>query len=262
MGAAFEEKDRFVNTEKGIVEGSRSVFGLPDNGRRNAVPGGTPISASERLTDRGIYGLDAADPRARPFILLRTQILNTLEARKVRCIAVTSPSASNGKSYVAANLATALCGVEDVCLVDLHLRRPVVAEWFETPDSSGVSGCLSGRGTLQEANFHIRSRRLNVFPAGAAQSDTTPLLTSGLLGTFMSQLRSLAGEPVCVIDCPPVLESDDMLLIAKHVDGVLLIAEEGSTTRDEISDSVRMLGTTPILGTLLNKSIVPKNFLG
>lgn len=225
--------------------------------RRNAFVGGTAIPAEDDLLNRGVFGLNAGDPRARPFVLLRTQLLNIMDGMKVRFLAVTSPKAANGKSYVAANLATAISRVEDVCLLDLHLRRPVIAEWFATPASGGVSACLTGRGTLRDAHFRIEHERLNIFPAGDPRDDTSTLLSSSLLSIFMSQMRSLPGDPICIIDCPPVLENDDMMLIAKHVDGVLLIAEEGRTTRRDITDSIRMLGSTRIIATLLNKSIVP-----
>jgi len=237
-----------------------SAFPLGDQERRNAFVGGTPIPTPTTLLEKGIYGLNGGDDRARPFILLRTQLLNALEQRKARILAVTSPGRSNGKSYVAANLATAICKVEDVCLVDLHLRRPVVADWFETPRAAGTSGTLTGKHPLRDAHFRLEDERLSVFPAGDTRDDTSGLLSSSMLGTLMSQLRALPGEPVCIIDCPPVLENDDMLLIARHVDGVLLLGEEGRSTKRDIVETVKLLGSTPIIGTLLNKSIVPSVF--
>jgi len=228
-----------------------------DGERRIGAPGGTVIAAPDDLLDWGIYGLEASDPRARPFVLLRSQILATAEKMNARCLAVTSPGAGNGKSYIAANLATSISRVAEVCLVDLHLRRPVIGEWFETPEKGGMAGCLSGRHNLNEAHYRLEHERLSIFPAGTSHEDASALLSQGLLDTFVSQLRALPGEPICIIDCPPMLENDDMLLIARHVDAVILVAEEGKTTQREITESARMLKRTPILGTLLNNSIVP-----
>jgi capsular exopolysaccharide synthesis family protein len=230
---------------------------MADRDLRNASPGGIVVPVPASLLDRGIFGLHPRDPRAKPFILLRTQILNALAGAKGRMLAVTSPSALNGKSYVSANLATAISRVEDVCLVDLHLRRPVMREWFELPQESGLSACLAGERRLRDSHFHMEGERLNIFPAGDACEDSSELLSSNALPELMSQLRSLPGEPVCIVDTPPVLEHDDMMLIAKHVDAFILVVEEGRNSRRDVAETMRLMTGTPLIGTLLNKSIMP-----
>jgi Mrp family chromosome partitioning ATPase len=230
---------------------------LPDHDLRNSSMRGKVVPAPYALLDRQIYGLNANDLRARPFILLRTQILSALSAMKGRVLAVTSPTASNGKSYVSANLAAAISRVEDVCLVDLHLRRPVLGEWFELPRDAGTSTCLAGAADLADVHYRLDGERLNIFPAGVAQFDSPQLLSSASMAGLFAELRALPGEPVCIIDTPPVLENDDMLLIAKHVDAVILVVEEAQNTRRDLAQTMGLLGSTPLIGTLLNKSILP-----
>ncbi len=228
--------------------------------RREPTVGGVPVRVSEDLVDWGVYGLEPSDPRARPFVLLRTQIMATAQRMKARCIAVTSPKAGEGKSYVAANLATAISRVADVCLVDLHLRRPVVAEWFDLPAKGGTAGVLGGRQSMAEGYYRVEGERLGIIPVGLLQEDASMLVSLGTVDTLVEQLRGLPGEPLCILDCPPVLENDDMLQIARHVDAIILIAEEGKTTQGDLGESARLLRPTPVLGTLLNRSIVPAAF--
>lgn len=230
---------------------------LPDHDLRNSALKGILVPTPAGLLDRDVYGLDPNDSRARPFILLRTQILSALSGMKGRILAITSPTAANGKSYVAANLAAAISRVEDVCLVDLHLRRPVLGEWFELTEQAGTSTYLAGEHSLADIHYRLDGERLNIFPAGVAQYDAPQLLSSVSMAGLFNELRNLPGGPVCIIDTPPVLENDDLLLIAKYVDAAVLVVEEARNTRREIAQTMGLLGSTSLLGTLLNKSILP-----
>ena len=235
----------------------------PDDLR--ASPGGedwrrnsrTIVPKSDHLLENGIYGLHHKDPRARPFILLRSQVLNALGQTKGRVLAVTSASASNGKSHVAANLACAISRVRETSLIDLHLRRPVIGDRFGLPAVDGVSSYLEGSNDLGQLSFRIQDERLAIHTAGRATDDSSELLLSPRLGKLFSQWQASPEEPICIVDTPPVLESDDMLLISKQVDGILFVVEEGRTTRHEMVESFRLLNGTPVLGTLLNKTISP-----
>ena len=81
------------------------------------------------------------------------------------------------------------------------------------------------------------------------------MLLSPSLNKLIDQLRAEPVGSVCIIDTPPVLESDDMLLISQQVDGVLFVVEDGKTTKHEVVESFRLLNGTPVIGTLLNKSM-------
>src|SRR5690606_33972502 len=57
-----------------------------------------------------------------------------------------------------------------------------------------------------------------------------------------------------LIDTPPVNVVADVLVLARHVDGVLLVARGGKTERGAIRFALEQLATVraPVLGTLLN----------
>ncbi|MCL6730110.1 CpsD/CapB family tyrosine-protein kinase [Sphingomonas hankyongi] len=218
---------------------------------RNIVPKG------DHLLEHGIYALHHKDPRAKPFLLLRSQVLNALGHLKGSVLAVTSASALNGKSHVAANLACAISRVRETRLVDLHLRRPVIGDRFGLPQVEGISSYLEGSNDLGQLSFRIQDEQLAIHAAGRPTEDSSDLLLSPRLGKLMSKWQDGPDEPICIVDTPPVLENDDMLLISKQVDGILFVVEEGRTTRHEMMESFRLLNGTPVIGTILNKSIAP-----
>lgn len=217
---------------------------------RNIAPKG------DHLLEHGIYGFHPKDPRARPFISLRTQILNALAISNGRVLAVTSATASNGKSHVAANLACAISRVRETILIDLHLRRPVIGYRFGLPEVPGIGSYLKDTDEVSDLSFRVEDEKLTIHAAGEPSEDSD-LLHSPRLNELFSQNADGRDLPFCIVDAPPVLEGDEMLLIARQVDSILFVVEEGRTTKHDLVESFRLLDGSPILGTLLNKAMDP-----
>jgi Mrp family chromosome partitioning ATPase len=59
---------------------------------------------------------------------------------------------------------------------------------------------------------------------------------------------------IVIYDMPPLLASDDVLVFAPRVDGLLLVVTEGVTARGSLAKSKELLGDTNIIGVVLNQS--------
>lgn len=221
-------------------------------------PAGTGVTLDrDRLLDNNIFGFEYTDARAQPFVLLRSQLMRRLDSGGARIIAVTSTQPHNGKSFVAANLAAALSQIRPVCLVDLDLRRPTVGERFGLPKTPGVDDYLLGGRRFAEAGSTIDGHRMTIMPVRQVRANAADLLASSTGDALFAELRQLPESTVTVIDTPPLLEGDEMMIIAGHVDGVVLVAEEGRTRSRDMREALRMLQSTTLLGTVLNKSLNP-----
>lgn len=215
------------------------------------------------LLDKGVFGFERGDPRAAPFSMLRSQLLQRLDHGRTRVVAVTSTQARNGKSFVALNLAAALGRIHPALLIDLDLRRPVIGERLGLPDAgSGVDRFLLGESDLREIRCGVGEHQLGVFSVAEARMDSAEILASDRTVQLFASLRAYPHAPVCIIDAPPILEGDDMMILAPHVDGILLVVEEGRTRQADLRESLRMLRPTPILGTVLNRAILPQRSFG
>jgi Mrp family chromosome partitioning ATPase len=53
---------------------------------------------------------------------------------------------------------------------------------------------------------------------------------------------------------PPLLASDDVLVFAPRVHGILLVVCEGITARGSLAKTKELLGDTKLIGTVLNQS--------
>ncbi len=222
----------------------------------SAAPAGAPEVKLDRnfLLNNNIFSFETMDERAQPFVLLRSQVLRRLAPGGGRIVAVTSTQPRNGKSFVAANLAAALSQIQPTFLVDLDLRRPTVRDRFGLPACAGAEDYLRGRQRLAEVGCRV-GERLRLLPVREALDNSADLLASPRGTTLFEELRATPGAPVCIIDTPPILEADEMMIIARHVDGVLLVVEEGRTRSEDLTEALRMLHPTPLLGTILNRSV-------
>lgn len=207
------------------------------------------------LRRNGIYSFDHLDPKARSFTLLRSQLLQSIDLSRSQVIAITSTQPANGKSFVAANLAVSLGRVHHTILIDLDLHRPTLGDRFGLPSIAGVDDYLAGDTGLMGALCQLLDTDLSILPVRKERDDATDLLFSPRLEQLFDELRAQPGNPICIVDTPPTLALEDIIAISQHLDGVLLVVEEGRTTTEELQEAVSILGSTPIIGTILNKSL-------
>jgi Mrp family chromosome partitioning ATPase len=209
----------------------------------------------ERLLDNGIFGLEHMDQRARNFILLRSQVMNGFHADGGRILAVTSTQAGNGKTFVTANLASALSLIQPTILIDLDLRRPTMADRFGLTVEVGVDDYLLGNCEWEDVGLKVVGLDLTLYPVRLPRQDSSTLLSLDRLPGAMQAIQSASRQPICIIDTPPALVLDDVMLIARNADGILMVIEEGRTTARDVKEALRLLSPTPIIGAVLNKSI-------
>jgi len=211
----------------------------------------------EQFEDQNIVGFRNADTRARPFKLMRAQVVRQMEDREIKLIGVTSAAPNVGKTFVASNLAAALSRIADydVYLVDLDLHRPAVAERFSFEGEGwGVHDFLTGeQPDISQVARRINDERLVVVPGYKRDVATGELLTSATGTRLFEGLRALPKGSVVVVDMPPIFADDDAVIIGQHLDGFILIVEDGKSTRKQILETIRLLSPTPFMGAVLNR---------
>jgi capsular exopolysaccharide synthesis family protein len=152
---------------------------------------------------------------------IRTRLLHESNTRSTRIVMVTSAGHGEGKTTLAAALATSLARAgRKTLLLDGDLRRPTVHELFEIPMQPGLSEVLLAEVEVSEAALEQPQDNLSVLPAGQWDREVLLALSrDGLEGIF----ERLGEEfDFILIDSHPVLAATDSLLIGRHVDAVIL----------------------------------------
>jgi Mrp family chromosome partitioning ATPase len=210
----------------------------------------------DHLSDNRIFGFLNADMRARPFKLLRAQLRKLMQASGAKLVGITSPSPGVGKSFVASNLATAMSRVADtdVYLIDIDLRRPALAPRFGIEERPGLQDYLSGvTSNFADIAVRVNEERLALVPSFERGLASAELLASKEADTFFKAVRALPETAIAIFDMPPIFADDDAVITSERLDGVLVVVEDGLTTRKQVQETIRLLHPTPCYGTVLNR---------
>ncbi|PQJ35078.1 hypothetical protein BSZ35_11150 [Salinibacter sp. 10B] len=172
---------------------------------------------------------------------IRTNLQFARPDDEVHTLAVSSADKGAGKTTTCANLALALASAgERTVVIDADLRRPWLHELLGLHREPGLSSILYEDAPSFE-QFETGIDHLSVLPAGAEVPNPAELLGSGR----MKQLIDTLDEQFdyVLIDTPPALLFSDMLGLAPHCDGSILVARAGETdghafdhTVDRITD--------------------------
>jgi protein-tyrosine kinase len=210
------------------------------------------VFEANRIMDPGSH-----DPGAVAFRMLRTQVLQRMEANKWRSLAIFSPGAQDGKTTTAINLAVSIANDHrhTALLVDFDFKRPTLAARFGFEPELGSDDVLRGNARIEEALYHPDAfDRLVVMPARAAMSHSSEILAGPRSRELIKELRARYPERIIICDLPPVLSADDALAFAPLVECGLVVASEGRTRRSDLLRTIELLQQTPIVGTVLNRA--------
>ncbi len=192
-------------------------------------------------------------PCAEAYRTLRPTLLAAAAQQGVKTIMVVSPTAGEGKTTTAANLAVVLAQADrSVALVSADLRKPRIHEFFGLDNERGLSDVLAGTHQPWETLRKSGVDNLWILPSGAVPPRPAELLQSRTMRELLQEQREVVD--FILLDCPPVLVVGDSLELVPLVDAVLLVADAGFTTRDAVGrarDQLLQMGAT-ILGSVLN----------
>jgi polysaccharide biosynthesis transport protein len=189
---------------------------------------------------------------AEAFRGLRTNLEFAAVDKPLKVILVSSAAVGDGKTSIAAGLATIMAqGGKTVLLVDADLRRPSIHRFLGLSNKNGLTDVFRNSIELHEALQTWNLEKVMVIPGGEPPPNPAELLGSRKMDTILDSLRKVAD--VVIVDGPPFLVTDAALLSAK-VDGVLLVVKSGFSRKNEVLYSMEQLerAGAKVVGVALN----------
>lgn len=189
--------------------------------------------------------------------VLRTRVWHQMRTNGWQSLAITSANPGEGKTLTAINLAIGLAMMEigrKIILVDLDMRRPAVHRYFGIRPEYGVSDFLLSGMPLQKIMVDVGIERFLAVPGCASFANSSEILSSARILQLLNELKKSFPSRIVIIDLPPVLAADDVLVVAPHMNAFLLVIEEGKSPARDVTKTVDLLKGTNILGTVLNKT--------
>ena len=228
--------------------------GVASNGHVNGAARSGKRGRNKDLAVAAESGYAALSTYEEAIRTLRNSILLTDFDRRLRSILLTSASPSEGKSTVAAHLAATHAGQgKRTLLIDGDLRRPSVHRLYQVPNSVGLSNVLLQQISWRDALVRIpEPAGLDILPAGPSTRRA-----SDLVGTGLAELVEEAAREydLVVLDAPPLLGFAEPLQMASAVDGVIVVARAGDTSRTALSSVITTLARlrANLVGVVLNE---------
>lgn len=255
MGTALalilERLDRRITD----VEELEAIYALPILGD---VPESPDLAAKHPAALHGFFVAEA-------FGMLQARLRYFNIDREIRSLVVTSAGPSEGKTTVAENLAIAAAGRGStrVLLLEADLRRPMIGTNLALARVPGLAEVLThGVGlndvvqsfALEPEDQHTGvGKTLDVIVAGLTPPNPAELLESDKMADLLERLTAI--YDLVIIDTPPAGLIADVIPLLTRVDGIIIVASVGRSSRDSavhFRDQLVRLGA-PVLGVIANR---------
>ena len=216
---------------------------------------GQPPVWDDAAIDHNLVALtDSHSPEAEQFKILRTNILFPLAGSPPRSILVTSTGPDEGKTFTAANLAIsiALNINRHVLLIDADMRLPQLHKRFGFGSVPGLSDFLAEGRPLPSLLLKTKVDKLTLLAAGLPPDNPAELIGAERMSSLLAEVTNRYPDRIIVIDAPPPALAAETGVLARQVDGILVVVRYGSTRRDELAELVAKVGEKKILGSIVN----------
>ena len=177
-------------------------------------------------------------------------------------IMVASAAPSDGKTFVAANLAMSIASEHDVhvLLVDADIANPSVPKVLGFDAARGLIDVLEDPNTdLSEILVATDIDNLSILPAGRHLPLANELMASSRMTKFITDIAKRYSDRIVIFDSPPLLARPEASVLARYMGQVVFVIEAEGTSRTAINDALRLIDQRKFVGAVLNKT--PSNFL-
>ncbi len=192
--------------------------------------------------------------------ILCASLIAAQAIKPFKLVMITSALADEGKSTIAANIASflAMAG-KRVLLVDADLRYPVLDRHFRLDNQKGLSSALLEKWAQIEPELYGQPTdipTLRVLTAGVLPSNPAELLESALAQQLFDHFKQSSQFDYIIFDTPPLLPVGDAQILASYIPTTMLVIDASKTPRKFLLRAKRVMSrtNTKVIGAVLNKS--------
>ena len=187
---------------------------------------------------------DPKSPISEIFRTLRTNIQFMNTNKNLKTLLVTSTMPSEGKSWVASNLAVAFAQAgKRVVLIDADMRKGRLYNIFGVLPRPGLSNYLSGidenNGPINIINYLRETEvpNLYIMPAGNIPPNPSELLITPQMLNLLQELEEKCD--LIIIDGTPSKLVTDAVILSRIVDSTIIVTAHNQTKKDDLQKVIR-----------------------
>jgi capsular exopolysaccharide synthesis family protein len=231
---------------------------LFSGGEVAAMPTGfemTIHAEPSRIAEALVSFRSPASLEADQYRALRYRIEERRRESGFQVVAVTSPTPGDGKTVTALNLAGTLAQSAQarILVIDADFHQPSTAAYLgltNPPDVGLIDAILNPSTSLAKVAFRVNALNLTLVLPGAHHGSAYELLTAPRFEALLAEARRT--YDYIVIDTPPATVLPDAPLLARWIDGYVLVVTAHKTPKQALIDAVDALDRSKIVGTVLN----------
>jgi capsular exopolysaccharide synthesis family protein len=246
-----EDVNHYINTEViGMIPLMKFGSGKKGSTRRRAYV----INTDEEEIDACIVTQhDPKSPISEAYRSFRTNFQFSTLQKQPKSVMITSSIPGEGKTTTAVNFAVTMAdrGMR-VLILDTDLRRPNVHRVLKMERGSGLADVLREQIPLKDVIRPTHTENLWIISSGRVPPNPSELIGSQRMDRVMEELGETFDFVIC--DAPSVLVVTDPVLLATHVDTVVLVIAVERAHRETVQHAKKLLETVNphIAGAVLN----------
>ena len=172
---------------------------------------------------------------------------------KIKTILITSSEKDEGKTTTTSSLAECFSDLKKskILLIDGDLRKPSIHKHFDIDNKYGLVDVLNN-----DKEFHkcIKEKgNLHILTTGSRTKNAAELLDSETMRNFIEEMKET--YDYIFVDSPPVSRVNDACIMAKYIDGTLIVSASNEIDRELAKLTRNRLNkvNANIIGVILNK---------
>lgn len=172
--------------------------------------------------------------------------------KNIKTILVTSADMNEGKTTVVSSLSKCFSELDDkkILLIDCDFRKPSIHVQFKLDNEKGLIDAI------EDGNFkeYIKTvDNLDILTTGKKTKKPAELLESDLMKNFIEEVKQY--YDYIFIDSPPVSRVNDACIIAKYIDGTIIVSSSNEVDIDLAKLTKKRLSkvNANFIGIILNK---------
>lgn len=181
--------------------------------------------------------------------------------KKLKSIAIISPTFNKGEDIVTVNLARMIAEKnKKVLLIDCDLRKPKIHNLLGLNNLDGLSSILMENKSINEViHKDFKNENFNILTSGPIIANPIKYLDSDNMNNLIKEMKK--EFDMVVLYTPPLGIVTDSVVLSLMVDGVILIATMRETNREEMKEGKELLDkvNADIIGIAINKVSI-KNY--
>lgn len=237
-----------------LLEHAEERLGLPGIGIVPLVRAKEIESIPERVVEHL-----PLSPFAESINHIRTGILFSNIDQPPQTIMVTSSTAGEGKTTLAANLAASFAQMGPTLLIEADLRRPRIAGIFDIDNGLGLTDLIVSPDKARACLVKPRDGLdLHVLPAGSSLPNPLEFLASDAFGRLLEVLHKRFAH--IIVDAPPLLPVSDSIVMSRRMDAVVVAVRADHTNDRMAKEAVKRLRAAHItpVGVVLTQANIKR----